>query len=355
MKAKRISAGLIHCWLLCLLAGTFCWGQAAGIPLTAATPVPVTGAPSKDAHSSQAGAVEARTIAPDSPVITISGLCDDSARNTAVSSACETIITRAEFEKMVAAVQPNMSARARREFASRYADALVLARQAEEAGLDKGTSYEEQMKVARIQILSDEMTRAIQAQASQVSDKDIIDYFRHNGSSFEQAEVDRIYVPRNQGPTSPANKSFSEGKVRSQSADYSKELADELHARAIVGEDFDKLQADAYKMAGIKAAASSSMGKIRRISLPPDQASVMDLAPGEVSSVIASTNGYFIFKIRTKEMLSLDQAREEIKATLRSQRIQEETQAIQESATPTLNEAYFYRPRGSQAVTTAAK
>jgi hypothetical protein len=356
MKAKRISAGLIHGWLLYLLAGTFCWGQAAGIPLAAAKPVPVTSAPSKGAHSPQAGAVETRTIAPDSPVITISGLCDDSARNTPVIPACVTIITRAEFEKIVAAIQPNMSARARREFATRYAEVLVLSRKAEQARLDKGTSYEEQMKMARIEILSQEITRAIQAQASQVSDQDIVDYFRQNGSSFEQAEVDRIYVPRNQDPTSPTDKSLSEGNVRSQSSDsYSKELADKLHARAIAGEDFDKLQADAYKMAGIKTATSSNMGKIRRISLPPDQASIMDLAPGQVSSVIASTNGYFIYKIRTKEMLSLDQAREEIKATLRSQRIQEETRAIQESATPTLNEAYFYRPRESQAVTTAAK
>src|ERR1700685_4078002 len=152
-----------------------------------------------------------------------------------------------------------MSARARREFATRYAEVLVLSRKAEQARLDKGTSYEEQMKMARIEILSQEITRAIQAQASQVSDQDIVDYFRQNGSSFEQAEVDRIYVPRNQDPTSPTDKSLSEGNVRSQSSDsYSKELADKLHARAIAGEDFDKLQADAYKMAGIKTATSSN-------------------------------------------------------------------------------------------------
>jgi hypothetical protein len=355
MKAKRISAGLIQGCFLCLLAGTFCWGQAAGIPVAVTKPVPVTSAPSKEAHSPQAGGVETGTISPDSPVITISGLCEESERSTAVIPVCETIITRAEFEKIVAAIQPNMSARARREFATRYADALVLARKAEQAGLDKGTSYEEQMKVSRIQILSQEMTRAIQAQASQVSDQDIVNYFRQNGSSFELAEVDRVYVPRNQDPTSPTDQSLSGGKVRSQSSDYSKELADKLHARAIAGEDFDKLQADAYEIAGIKTAASSNMGKIRRISLPPDQVAIMDLAPGEVSSVIASTNGYFIYKIRTKEMLSLDQAREEIKATLCAQRIQEQTQAIHESATPTLKGAYFYRPRGSQAVTTAAK
>ena len=97
-----------------------------------------------------------------------------------------------------------------------------------------------------------------------------------------------------------------------------KELADQLHSRAIAGEDFNKLQAEAYKIAGIDAPANSSLGKIRRISLPPSQAWIMDLKPGEVSSVIDAPNAYFIYKIKTKEMLPLDQAREEIKGSLRS-------------------------------------
>ncbi len=257
---------------------------------------------------------------------------------------------------MVSAVQPNMSARARREFATRYASALVMAKRAEQVGLDKGASFEEQMKVARIQILSQELSRAIQIEASQISDKEIIDYYHDNSPSFEQAEIDRVYIPRTQVPASTPNRTLSEEQKQSQpSEQFMKEVADQLHTRAIAGEDFNKLQADAYRIAGINASASSSMGKIRRISLPPNQAWVMDLNPGEVSSVIPGPNAYFIYKIRTKEMVPLDQAREEIKEVLRSRRIQDETRLIEESATSTFNEVYFYRPRGSQAVTEAAK
>jgi hypothetical protein len=173
--------------------------------------------------------------------------------------------------------------------------------------------------------------------------------------AFEQAEVERIYIPKTQGPASSPNETLSDEQKQSQSEQSIKQLADQLHGRALAGEDFSKLQADAYKIAGINASASSSMGKIRRISLPPNHAWVMDLNPGEVSSVIAGPNAYFIYKIKTKETLSLDQAREEIKELLRSRRIQDETRLIEESATPTLNEVYFCRPRGSQAVTQAAK
>ena len=71
----------------------------------------------------------------------------------------------------------------------------------------------------------------------------------------------------------------------------------------------------------------------------------MDLKPGEVSSVLEDPNGYSIYKAKTKDTLSLDQAREEIIATLRTQRMQDEMRHIQDSATPVLDESYFSRRR----------
>ena len=88
----------------------------------------------------------------------------------------------------------------------------------------------------------------------------------------------------------------------------------------------------------------------RSVSLPRSQFWVMDLKPGEVSSVIDAPNGYLIYKIKTKETLPLEKAREEIRAVLRSQRLQGETQAIEESAIPTLNESFFHLQRVPQTV-----
>jgi hypothetical protein len=75
--------------------------------------------------------------------------------------------------------------------------------------------------------------------------------------------------------------------------------------------------------------------------LPPSQASAMNLKPGEVSPVITDQSGFFIYKLASKDTMSLDQVREEIKGTLRSEHLQNEMKAVQESATPTLDEAYF--------------
>ena len=67
----------------------------------------------------------------------------------------------------------------------------------------------------------------------------------------------------------------------------------------------------------------------------------MDLKPGETSPLIATPNGYLIYKVGEKDILPFDKVHDEIVSTLRSQRIQEAMQAIQHSATPELNEKYF--------------
>ena len=67
----------------------------------------------------------------------------------------------------------------------------------------------------------------------------------------------------------------------------------------------------------------------------------MDLKPGQISEVIADANGFFIYKLKGKDTLPLDQAHDEIKATMRSQRMQDAMQAVQQSVTLTFDENYF--------------
>jgi len=355
---------------VCLLLGAMAWGQAA-TPKSAPSaqkPAGQSSGPAQPAGEGAAQEAEAPKVAPDAPVITIKGICDQSGAKTPALE-CRTVITRAQFEQILEAVQPNMPARARRQFATRYANALAMSKKAEEMGLDKGPSYEEHMKLARIQVLATEFNKSIQEKAAQVSDKEIEDYYNNNKDKFEQIEANRIYIPKAQQPAAEEENDNDKDKVNDKDKGKDKKLseaeeqkraeasektmkeeADKLRARAAAGEDFNKLQEEAYQAAGIKSAApNTKIGKMRHNMLPPAQASVMELKPGEVSPVIADQSGYFIYKVISKEMMPLDQAREEIKGTLRSQRLQEEMKAIQESATPVLDEAYFgpEAPRGA--------
>jgi PPIC-type PPIASE domain len=353
VRGIQISQNLARYCLVCLLLGGLFRSYTVAPALAAQEPAPTTGAIPKATGTDQSHPPDTSNVAPDEAVITINGLCDNPPTDKVAAPNCKTVITRAEFERLVGAVQPNMKLRAQREFATRYATALVMAKNAEQMGLDKGANFEEQMKVARIQVLSRELKKAIEREVSEISDTDVEDYYRANTPSFEEAEMERIYVPRTQDSTVPPDKMLSDTDKQKQlqrAEQMMRELANKLRTRAIEGENFSNLQAEAYKIAGIKTTASPSLGTIRRVSLPHSQVWVMDLKPGDVSSVIEAPNGYLIYKVKTKGTLPLEKAREEIKGVLRSKRLQEETQAIEEFATPTLNEVFFRTQRASQTV-----
>src|SRR6202034_3252856 len=133
-----------------LLGSSFSWCQAASLgsaavqkavaPTTASAETTTCNLPYDSVNS---------TAALDKPLITITGLCDNPSPEAAASN-CKTVITQAQFERVINAVQPSMSARARREFALNYAEALVMTNKAEQMGLDKGVNFEEQMRLTRI-------------------------------------------------------------------------------------------------------------------------------------------------------------------------------------------------------------
>jgi MFS family permease len=101
------------------------------------------------------------------------------------------------------------------------------------------------------------------------------------------------------------------------------------------------LQDEAIAASEMKGKPPTKLGKIRRTSLPPDQAAVFNLKPGETSQLISTPNGYLVYKVGEKDTLPLDHVRAEIVSTLQSQRMQDSVQAIQKSATPELNPKYF--------------
>lgn len=333
------------CLLICSALGSFSWGQAIGSRTGSDTEQLVTNSNTRPADAPDHGQQTSNGV---TAVITINGLCGDSPADKTKTASCKLEITQSQFEKVINAIQPDMPVRARREFALRYANALVMAKRAEDMGLDVGPSYEEEMKLARIQILTKELNRAIQAKVSQISQQDIEDYYNNNRASFENVEMDRIHVPASRQQPATAGTVLSDASRQDRSRqpkEIMREEADLLHGRAVAGEEFAKLEEDAYRVAGIKGAPVDTGIRIRRTSLPANQFSVMDLKPGEVSSVFTDPSGYVIYKVKSKTVIPLDQVQEEIKATLRTQRLHDEMHDIEDSVSPVLDEMYFL-PKG---------
>ncbi len=119
-------------------------------------------------------------------------------------------------------------------------------------------------------------------------------------------------------------------------------LAESLRARAAAGEDFVKLQKEAFEAAGMKIESPTvNLPKVRRTGLPPAHSAVFDLKPGEVSQVISDSGGHYVYKVNSKELPKLEEVKEEIHSTLQNQRTREMMDKVNESFKVETNEAYF--------------
>ena len=345
--------------LVCLLFAAVAWAQTANSN-SAQAPAAQSSAQGmskekdskdmqdKDKDMDEKPAAEAAKpeVPADAAVITLMGICDGDAK----SPDCKTVITRAEFEKLLSAVAPaggSVNPMARKQLATRYAMGLVMSKEAEKQGLDKGPKYEEMMKLARIQVLSQELGQSLQQQAGQVPDKEVDDYYEKNKTTFDEVQAQRLFIPHSRSLPAPKTKlTDAENKKRQADAEAAMKVeADALQKRAVAGESFAKLQKEAFTFAGFKSEpASTDLGKIRRNSLPPDHHFIMELKSGEVSKLIADSTGYFVYKVGEKDTLAEDKVKDEIHNILRAQRLQESMGSLQKSATPDLNESYFGPP-----------
>src|SRR5208282_1625481 len=173
-------------YLVCLLLAGLAYGQAA----PQVTPPAAVSQAEQAAPAAPAKAPEVK-VGPDDPVITLKDFCVDA---TQQGDACKTVITRAQFEKLAEALQPGMSPAIRRQLATAYTRMLRMSTAAEKRGLDKQPKFDEMMQFARMQILSQELGRALQEDSGKVSDSDIEDYYKKNELSYEQVTLARIYI-----------------------------------------------------------------------------------------------------------------------------------------------------------------
>lgn len=378
----------------CLLLASLVSGQTAQ-PAPPAQTAPA-GAQTAPAPGAPEKAPEPPKVGPDDTVLTIKGFCADTSLQ---GDACKTVVTRAQFEKLADALQPNMSPTMRRQLATAYARMLTMSTAAEKRDLEKSPHFDEAMHFARMQILSQELSKALQADSNNVSDQDIADYYQKNQSNFDVATFARIFVPHTKrvgtpppppvkkktggsgagsatgaskaSPTKPQRISFQEDSDAAKPAapaakktapkagakkltpeeqqkageEAMKKEADLIRSRLVKGEDPEKLQKEAFAAGGLPGTPPpTKMEKIRRTSLPANHQSVMDLKPGEVSQVISDPSGNYIYKMISKETLPLDSVKTEIKTQLSSQRYRESMQRYQNNAD--LNDAYFGPARG---------
>ena len=318
-------------------------------------------APSASAGAPQPAAPDAAaSVSPDTPVITVDGVCDVSLNGTpkqgpktsssTVAKDCKTQITRAEFEKLMNALAPGAPSTARRQIASGYVQLLSYADQGVKLGVDKDPEFAEQLAFMKLKLLAQGAVGKVQTQASNVSDAEVKSYYDQNPSAFEEVSLTRIFVPR--GSTESA-----QGQA---AAPDSKAIADTARQQLVAGTDPETIQKTVFaQLKTTTEPPSTKFGAKRRGALPPaHEQKIFALTQGEVSEPIPDSIGYVIYRVDSKQQLPFDQVKDEVKKRVTQQRIEDARQHFAASSKADYNDSYFgpetANPKGGPALSSPA-
>jgi len=333
-----------------LLMASIAWAQSGPAPSKPAPKVlNVTTKASKTAVSNMS---RGASIAPETPVITIYGLCDTvptgRAKGTTIAPTpnaknCKTVVTRSQFDSLAEALQPTWTPASRRQLAEIYPKLLLMQREFRRRGLDKDAKVKEALAFTLLRFEAETMAKSMKETADKISDADVDKYYRENASSFEELELQRIFVPVDKKQDSKDDK--HDPKKNADSGEEAntalKGRADAIRARAGAGEDFEKLQKEAYEAAGAEGQPSTHLGKLSAKDLPPAHRFILSLKEGELSQPVIDPGGYYIYKVGSKTIKPVDEVRPEIKAILSQSRFTDAMHAVEQSARTELNDSYL--------------
>ncbi len=357
-------------WLLCVFLGTLAWGQAQPVtPPAQASPAPAPGAAPK-----AEAAAPAEEVSLSAAVLTVKGVnCPEFAKTPAGSTAAagktaasakkpaDCVISRAQFEKLAKALQQGptpLNAQQKRTLANQLPGVIAMSEAAKKKGLDKSEGYVETLKYVKMRILAQKMQDNVREDADKIAPEKIAAYYKENPEAYEQFSLDRVFIPKNKQLSAEdkdegkdTEKLTEEQQKAKEAADKAKQekgqeelnaLAETLRQRAAAGEDFAKLQKEAFESAGTKVDNPTvNLPKVRRTGLPPAHAAVFELKVSEVSAVINDQGGHYIYKVVSKEVLPLDQVKDEIHNKLKGESLKEKMDSYTNSYQTVINEAYF--------------
>jgi hypothetical protein len=361
-------------WLMCVLIGTMAWGQAqpgaAPAQANPSQPNPGQAMPGQPPTESKPPVEVPMTAV----VLTIKGVCPATAAGASKTAAvgksatpaaaakkpadCKTEMTRAQFEKIAGGLSANVTPQLKRQLEQALPRFMAMSEAAKKKGLDKSPRYLETLKIAKMQILTTELQRQVQEEADKISPEKVEEAYKKSPEAYEQFSLDRLFIPRYKQVQAEDKDEEKEGEKLNEEQQKVKEaaekarqekgeqdlnaLADSLRERAAKGEDIVKLQKEAFEAAGQKVESPTvNLPKVRRTGLPPAHAAVFDLKAGEVSAVISDNGGHYVYKVVSKEVLPLDQMKDEIHNKLKNEKQKAMMDEYTNSFSSVPNEDYF--------------
>lgn len=282
----------------------------------------------------------ATSVPANQPVITIHGECSNGEQiGSTDTSSCTTVLTKEQFEKLLEAINTNnqpIPPQMRRNLAQALIGLMTFAQAAEKAGIANDPKFQEVMRVVRMRTLQDMYQRSVEQKSRNASPQDVEAYYNQNSSKYVEVKLGRIFIPKTNA-AAPATQDKGEFEKKAE------QVADDMRARALKGEDLEKLQHEAYTTLGLTTPAPSSDAGTRRkgMMMPQEEEEVFSLKPGELSKVEKEPTGFIIYKVISKQTVPLEQVKDEIGREMFRQKMEAQVKAITESVHTDYNDQYF--------------
>ncbi|HKW75717.1 MAG TPA: peptidylprolyl isomerase [Terriglobales bacterium] len=277
-------------------------------------------------------------VPPDATVVEVQGLCD----HAKSAGECKTVLTRRQFDTMLEAISVTAqinSPAAKRSLAEGYVQLLALADAGEQAGIDKDPHFQELMQIVRVRTLAEAYRHSLDAKYANPSADEISAYYNQHKEDFEQLRIDRISIPYVNSKLPPSAQANFARKARA--------AADKIRERAAAGEDMHKLQEEVSDSLGLTTPAVTDLGARKKGSLPSNvEKDVWSLKPGEVTKVEEERTGYNIYKVRSRDTMPLEVAKNDIIRRLHQENLQAAIKQIMDNVHTKLNEQFFAMPGG---------
>ena len=287
------------------------------------------------APAAAAGSAKVAEVPPDTPVVTMDGLCQD----RQAKGPCKTVITREDLDKFIGTFAPEVGQTARGREAVQYARTLAFSTLAEQQGLDKNPvvakELELQLKLVRMRFLSTAFLQSMQQQTTTVLGSEVERYYELHRDLYEEAQIRRVAIPI--AVPSPTGRPLDRAAVKAE--------MDELRNRAAAGEDLNQLLHDAFEHLHIQATPPPvTAATLRRGNLQGDEAKAFDLNPGEITPVLDLPASFAIIKLDSKAAVPIESLRSEIEASVRRDHVQLQIGRVSKKISAEFNLPYLELP-----------
>ena len=123
-----------------------------------------------------------------------------------------------------------MTPQVKKQLASVLPRFIAMSSEAKKKGLDKTDQFGETVKFAKMQILTNELQRKIQEEAAKISPAEIEAYYKEHPDTFEQFNLDRLFVPRTKQTDAETKEEDDKDEKLSDDAKKAKEATEKAKA-----------------------------------------------------------------------------------------------------------------------------